>query len=87
MQENGRSVLYLQVKMVIYGMIDSALLWYELYVRVLKELDFELNPYDMYVANRTINGKQYTITWYVYDDKISYVEQSVIDDIINKIEE
>ena len=68
-------------------MIESALLWYELYVSVLKELGFKLNPYYIFVANKTINGKQCTIAWYVDDNKVSHVEQEVIDDIIAKIEE
>ena len=56
-------------------MIGSALLWYVLFVRVLKDMGFVLNPYNMCVANKTINGKQCTVAWYVNDNKISRVEQ------------
>ena len=48
-------------------------------------MGFVLNPYDMCVANKTINGKQCTVTWYVDDNKISHVEQEVADDIVAKI--
>lgn len=33
--ENGRKVLYLRILKALYGMIESALLWYQLYVEVL----------------------------------------------------
>ena len=41
----------------------------------------------MCVANKNINGKQCTIAWYVDDNKISHVDQAVIDSIIEKNEE
>ena len=41
----------------------------------------------MCVANNNINGKQYTIAWYVDDNKVSHVDNYVIDDIIKKVEE
>jgi hypothetical protein len=49
-------------------------------------MGFKLNPYDPCVANKTINGKQCTIVWYVDDNKISHVDYDVVTDIINKIE-
>ena len=85
--ENGKKVLDLQVKKAIYGMIELALLWYELYTSVMTELGFELNPYDLCVANKIINGKQCTVAWYVDDNRISHVEQEVVDEIVGKIEE
>ena len=47
---------------------------------------FELNPYDLCVANAELEGKQCTICWYVDDNKISHVNPKVIDDVIKKIE-
>ena len=67
-------------------MIESALLWYELYVSVLEDMGFEINTYDMCVSNKIINGKQCTLTWYVDDNKVSHVEQTVVDEVIDKIE-
>jgi len=52
----------------------------------LKEIGFELNPYDLCVANATIKGKQCTICWYVDDNKISHEDQEVLDSVIKKIE-
>ena len=45
-------------------------------------MGFKLNPYDACVANKTINGKQCTIVWYVDDNKISHVDANVVTEII-----
>ena len=85
--ENGKRVLYLQLLKALYGCVKSALLWYELFAGLLTDMGFKLNPYDMCVANKEINGKQCTITWFVDDNKISHVDPEVVTSIINKIEE
>ena len=84
--ENGVKVLYVQLDKALYGCVQSALLWYELYSSTLIDMGFEINPYDMCVANSMIDGKQCTIVWYVDDNKISHVDPKVVSDIIQKIE-
>ena len=79
--------LDLRILKAIYGMIESALLWYELYLGVIKDMELQLNTYDMCVANKDINGEQWTIAYYLNDNKVSHVEQYVIDDVISKVEE
>jgi hypothetical protein len=79
-------VLYLQLLKALYGCVKSALLWYELFAGTLTEMGFQLNPYDTCVANKTINGKQCTIVWYVDDNKISHVDCRVVTKIIKRIE-
>jgi hypothetical protein len=49
--EGGKPVLYLRLKKALYGCVRSALLWYELFANTLKDMGFELNPYDAWVAN------------------------------------
>ena len=85
--KDGRKTLYPHILKEIYGMIESALLWYEIYVSVLKYMGFQLDHYGMCVVNKEINGKQCNIAWYVDNNKVSHLEQDVIDDIINKLEE
>ena len=85
--ENGKKVLYVRILAALYGMIESALLWYTLYTEVLHKEGFELNPYDRCVANKIINGKQCTIGWYVDDNILSQVETPVVTSVIAKIEE
>ena len=58
-------VLYLSVLWALYGCIKSALQWYILYKSTLEKEGFVLNPYDICVANKVIDGKQCTIAWYV----------------------
>jgi len=46
----------------------------------------KLNPYDLCVANSQIKGKQCTVAWYVNDNKISHVDDTVVTDILEKLE-
>ena len=69
----------------LYGCVQSAILWYELYSTTLQDMGFVVNPYDMCVANAIIDGKQCTICWYVDDDKISHSSLKVVKRIIRKI--
>ena len=49
--------LYVKVLRALYGCLESALLWYQLYSSTLEKLGFVINPYDRCVANKLINGK------------------------------
>ena len=84
---NGKKILYVKVLRAIYGCIESALLWYELYVKTLKGMGFKLNPYDRCVANKMIKGKQCTIAWYVDDNKISHNDPRVVTEVLDAIKE
>ena len=46
---------------------------------------YELNPYDMCVANANIEGEQCTVCWYVYDNKISHMDPNVVNKAIKMI--
>ena len=59
---HGRKTFYIHILKVIYGIINSDLLWYELYLSALKDMWFQLNPYDMCVANKDIEGRQCNIS-------------------------
>ncbi len=87
MIENGKKVLYLQLLKALYGCVQSALLWYNLFTGTLEGMGFKLNPYDPWVANLIIQGKQCTIAWFVNDNKILHVDCRVVTKIIKKIEE
>jgi hypothetical protein len=80
--ENGKPVLYVELLRALYGMLMSALLFYKQFVRDLKEIGFELNPYDICVANRMVNGKQHTVAWHVDDLKSSHKDKKVNDEFI-----
>ena len=84
---NGRNVLYVQILWAIYWCIESAMLWYNLYTDTLKDMGFKVNPYDYCVANKMINNKQYTIVFHVDDNKLSYIDDKVVTNIMDKIAE
>ena len=84
--ERGKGFVFFQLLKALYGCLRSALLWYNLYVSILKGLGFELNPYDQCVANKIINGKQCTIAFYVDDNFASHEDDDVLTDLIKQIE-
>ena len=85
--EKNEKTLYVQLDKALYGCVQSALLWYELYSDTLKEMGFKINPYDRCVANAMIDGKQCTVCWYVDDNKISHKDPKVVKKVVTKIEE
>ena len=84
-EENGIPVLYVQVDRAIYGMLHSGMLAYKQLVKYLLANDFILNPYDPCVANKTVRGKQLTITWHVDDVKVSSEDKKAVDEFIQLI--
>ncbi len=77
--EKDKPVIYLEVLKAIYGMLQSALLFYKKLRADLEEDGFKVNPYDPCVANKMVNNKQMTITWHVDDLKVSHQEKKVVD--------
>jgi Reverse transcriptase (RNA-dependent DNA polymerase) len=70
-EENGNTVLYVQLLKALYGTLQASLLFYKKLVNDLSGIGFEINPYNPCIANRVINGKQHTITWHVDDIKVN----------------
>ena len=56
--KDGRKISYIRILKAIYGIIESNILCYELYLIVLKYRGFQINPYDIFVSNEDIDGKQ-----------------------------
>ena len=59
-------------------MMKSALLFYRKLIKELKEMGFEINPYDPCVANKIVDEMQMTVRWHVNDLMISHVSQCEI---------
>eukprot|EP00978_Attheya_sp_CCMP212_P048586 scaffold546300_cov122-Attheya_sp.AAC.1 len=83
--ENGKKVLYVQLKKALYGTLKAALLFWKKLTAEIEKWGFVINPYDWCVANKMINGKQCTICWHVDDLKISHVDPKVNTHIISLI--
>jgi len=56
----------------LYGMMMPTLLYYKNFHKYIECIGFEVNPYDMCVPNRIIDGKQHKVTWHVYYVKSSH---------------
>jgi hypothetical protein len=78
--EGKNRVLYVRMLKALYGMLVSSILYYKKFRKDIESIGFEVNPYDVCVANRTVNGKQHTVTWHVDDLKASHVDPKVNDD-------
>ena len=85
--ENGKKVLYVLILKAVYGMIESALLWYDLFSTTLLDSGFKLNPYERCIENKFIVKHQCTIGWFVYNNNVSHMDDnfnSIISDIIEE---
>ena len=79
-------ILYLRMLKALYGMLVASLLYYKKFVKDIKTIGFELNPYDPCLANRMVNGQQHTIAWHVDDIKASHVQSKVNDEFLKWLE-
>eukprot|EP00957_Ditylum_brightwellii_P182665 13913589-Ditylum_brightwellii.AAC.1 len=81
--KNNKPMLYVKLQNALYGCLKSALLFYNKLVRDLKELDFEVNPYNPCVSNIMMRGKQMTICWHVDDLKISHIDSREVTKMLD----
>jgi hypothetical protein len=68
-KENGKNFIYVILQKALYGTLQAALLFWQNLSTQLKEWGFKINPYDFFIANKMINGKQCTIVWHA-DDQV-----------------
>ena len=54
-KENSQPVLYLEVLKALYGLLQSALLFYKKLRKDLERIGFKVNPDDPCVANMMVN--------------------------------
>jgi hypothetical protein len=78
--EGRHKILYVRMLRALYGMLVSSILYYKKFRKDIEAIGFEVNPYDICVANRTVYGKQQTVTWHVDDLKSSHVNPKVNDE-------
>ena len=78
--EHGQKVLYVHILRAIYGMLMSGLLFYKKFRASIEKIGYIVNPYDPCVANKTVRGKQHTISWHVDDLKSSHMDPKVNDE-------
>ena len=49
-------------------------------------MGFVINPYDRCIANKMIDGKQFTIAWHINYNKVSHVSKEVFHEIMEVLE-
>eukprot|EP00957_Ditylum_brightwellii_P169151 12875273-Ditylum_brightwellii.AAC.1 len=69
-----------------YHSVKVALLFWKNFSSSLVKWRFKTNPNGWCIANKTIDGKQCTLAWYINDLKISHVKDIVVIEIIGKLE-
>ena len=57
-KKNGENILYVPLLKALYEMLFASLLYYKEFLRDIEYIGFEVNPYDAYVVNKIVNGKQ-----------------------------
>jgi hypothetical protein len=78
----GEKQLIVQCQNAIYGTMTASLLYYRKFRKSLEDIGFEFNPYDPCVANKMVNGKQFTICFHVDDAKLSHFDPKEVDKMI-----
>ncbi|MGK3737709.1 MAG: hypothetical protein ACI90V_004556, partial [Bacillariaceae sp.] len=85
--KNGKKYLYAKLTKAVYGTLLGAILFYEKLSKQLTDWGYEPNCYDRCTFNKMIDGNQITIQFHVDDLKISHKKQSVIDSVLNDLNE
>jgi hypothetical protein len=74
--------LLVQCQNALYGTMVASLLYYRKFVKSLMDIDFVINPYNLCVANKKIEGEQMNICFHVDDCDISHRKTKVMDSMI-----
>ena len=78
----GKPVLSVQLEKAVYRMMKSALLFSQKLVADLTSIGFMINPYDLCVANKIINGKLLTVCWHVDELFLGHKDSMVVYDFL-----
>ena len=84
--ESGHLVIYLLLTRALYGCLKSALQFWKHLSGNLTKRGYVTNPYDPCVANKEINGSQFTVVWHVDDLKLSHEDPKVVDKEVEWLE-
>ena len=84
-KKTGKQELYEKLTKVVCGMLLGAILFYQKLSGQLYDWDYEQNPYDPCIFNKTVNGKQLTIQFHVNDLKCLHLKQKALDDLVKDL--
>ena len=80
--KKGKKQLLVQCLTALYGTMVALLLYYKKFVKRLKFKGFKLSPYDPWVANKQVNGKQLTVCFHMDNCKELHFTPKVADEMI-----
>ena len=83
----NKKALCLVLNKALYGYVQSALLWHKMFSTTIIKTGFKLNPFDLCVANKNINGNQCTIVCCVDISKTSHESEAIVKSIVAELEE
>ena len=83
--KSGRKLLFMQLDKALYGCLKSARRFYDLLRLNIEDMGFAINPYDNCVANKDIDGSQFTIAWHVDDLKLSHAKKEALKSVIEEL--
>jgi hypothetical protein len=75
-----------KLEKALYGLLESARLFYEHLKGTLTNLGFTMNPYDCCVFNRTVDGVQQTLCFHVDDILITCADTAINDRLNSELE-
>ena len=64
-------------------MMMSSLLFYRHFRTDMESIGFKVNPYEIYFANRNVEGFQQKVTWHLDDVKVSHLYMHVNENFYN----
>jgi len=82
-QEDGTMIVKLDK--ALYGLIESAKIWYEHITGSLKNMGFTMNPKEPCIWNKMVDGNQLTICIYVDDLLFTCKSEATIDQALDEL--
>ena len=67
--------------------MNAALLAYKKLAKLFRKWDFKMNPYDAYVWDKMVNGKQFTIVFHIDDLLLSNKYPNIVTLYIRKLQQ
>jgi hypothetical protein len=80
LHEGKNKIIYVKMLKALYGMMIASILYYKKFRGDIESIGYEINPYDVCVANKEVNGTYHTVTWHVDDLKASHEDPKVNDE-------
>jgi len=84
--EKNRQVLDVHIIKALYGLMISAMYFYNTLKTDLIKNGFKLNSYDPCVSNKIVNGNQLTISWNVDDLKVSNKGSKAVNEFLEWVQ-